>query len=130
LCVHTYLLDTHVLLWASADPSRLGPSTARLLTDESVSLAVSSISVAEIAIKRAIGRLVMSAPIAALLEPLGATALPLTLAHAEAVERLPMVHRNPFDRLLAAQAAVEQAVLVTADERLLAYPIDVLDARR
>lgn len=125
----TYLLDTHVLLWASSDPSRLGPSTTRLLTDASVALAVSSISVAEIAIKRAIGRLVMSAPIAALLEPLDATVLPLTLEHAEAVERLPMLHRDPFDRLLAAQATVERAVLVTADERLLAYPIDVLDAR-
>ena len=123
------LLDTHVVLWASADPARLGPETTAALLDEHNALVISAISVAEIAIKRSIGKLTMSLRIDDLVAPLGAGELPLTSSHAQAVERLPLLHRDPFDRLLAAQATVEDLVLVTADERLLAYPVTTLDAR-
>jgi len=127
--VNDLLIDTHVLIWANARPDRLGPGTTSLLTDPSAQLLVSAVSIAEIAIKRSIGKLTMSVAIADLLVPLGAGELPLTMAHAEALERLPMIHRDPFDRLLAAQAAHGNLTLVTADERLLAYPLTTVDAR-
>lgn len=61
--------------------------------------------------------------------PLGATWAELSLEAATAVEQLPMIHRDPFDRLIAAQALVGDSTLITADERLLAYPVATLDAR-
>ncbi|HTO00660.1 MAG TPA: type II toxin-antitoxin system VapC family toxin [Microthrixaceae bacterium] len=123
------LLDTHVLLWANATPGRLGPSTSERLISPTSHLLVSAVSVAEIAIKRSIGKLEMSISIADLFAPLDASELSLTAAHAQALEHLPLLHRDPFDRLMAAQALSEELVLVTADERLLSYPIATLDAR-
>lgn len=124
-----YLLDTHVVLWANARPERLGPVTTRIITDIANQLVVSAVSVAEIAIKRSIGKLSMTVSPNDLIRQLGAAELPLTGAQAQAVEELPLVHCDPFDRLLAAQARTEQLVLITADDRLLAYPVDTLDAR-
>lgn len=123
------LLDTHVLLWANGDPSRLGPIATAHLQDPVNRLLVSAVSVAEIAIKRSIGKLEMPMPIDDLVEALGAAWLDLTSTHAAAVERLPLLHRDPFDRLLAAQALVETVTLLTADERLLVYPVTTLDGR-
>lgn len=123
------LLDTHVLLWASAESDRLGETTATHLLDPSNRVFVSAVSAAEIAIKRTIGKLDMAVSVQALLEPIGAEELALTLVHAMATERLPHIHRDPFDRLLAAQASEEGLTLVSADDRLLEYPITSLDAR-
>ena len=123
------LLDTHVLLWATGDPRLLGHSATSTITDPSTDVYVSAASVFEIAIKRSIGKLSLEVPTAALLDSIEAIPLPITVAHAEATERLPMLHRDPFDRLLAAQAMNDQLTLLTADERLLAYPIESLDAR-
>lgn len=123
------LLDTHVLIWANSTPDRLGSTARATLTDPVNSLVVSAVSVAEIAVKRSIGKLTMPMAISDLLTALDAEELPLTAAHAAEVERLPMLHRDPFDRLLAGQAAHERLTLLTADERLLAYPLDVKDAR-
>lgn len=124
------LLDTHVLLWANAEPRRLGSQATALLLDPATDVFVSAVSAAELAIKRSLGKLHMALPVEALLDPLGAVELPLTFSHAAATERLPLLHRDPFDRLLAAQAAEEDLTLVTADERLLQYPAPVLDARK
>ncbi len=109
------LLDTHVLLWASTDPDRLGPHKRDAYEHLSHRLFVSAVSYAEIAIERAIGKLVMALAIDDLLSPLEAQPLALSAAHAAAIERLPMLHRDPFDRLLAAQAWCEEYELVTAD---------------
>lgn len=123
------LIDTHVLLWANATPERLGRNTVVELTQAGSNLFVSAVTVAEIAIKRSIGKLRMTLAISDLLAPLDARELALSMAHAEALERLPMLHRDPFDRLLAAQASCDGLTLVTADDRLLAYPVATLDAR-
>jgi len=123
------LLDTHVLLWANAAPERLGRNTVAEITQIGSNLFVSAVTVAEIAIKRSIGKLRMTLAISDLLAPLDARELALSMAHAEALERLPMLHRDPFDRLLAAQASCDGLTLVTADDRLLAYPVATLDAR-
>lgn len=123
------LLDTHVLLWASSEPDRLGGLTTSHLLDASNRVLVSAVSAAEIAIKRSIGKLDMAMPVQALMEPIGAEELALTVVHASAAERIPLIHRDPFDRLLAAQALAESLTLVSADDRVLAYPITSLDAR-
>lgn len=123
------LLDTHVLLWANSDPTQLGPTTIAHLQHPGNRLLVSAVSVAEIAIKRSIGKLEMPMSVSDLAITLGADFLDLSATQAAAIEHLPLVHRDLFDRLLAAQALVEHATLVTADERLFVYPIATLDAR-
>ncbi|MCZ7631109.1 MAG: type II toxin-antitoxin system VapC family toxin [Microthrixaceae bacterium] len=124
-----YLLDTHVLLWANAAPERLGPHATSRLLDEGSRLIVSAVAAAEIAIKRSIGRLEMSVETDALIDAIGAEALPLTIQQAGFVAGLPFLHRDPFDRLLVAQALTEGLSIVTADDQVLAYPVDTLDAR-
>jgi PIN domain nuclease of toxin-antitoxin system len=80
----------------------------------------------EIAIKRSLGKLTIADGWGATLRRLGFDPMPVTAVHAEAVERLPWHHRDPFDRLLVAQASVERRTLVSADRRLGAYGVDVL----
>lgn len=123
------LLDTHVLLWANGDPAQLGPTTTATLLDPATPIFVSAASAFEIAIKQSIGKLRTTVPIGDLLEALAASECSVTITHAEMTERLPLLHRDPFDRLLAAQAMADGLTLVTADDRLLAYPVTTLDAR-
>lgn len=116
------LLDTHVLLWALAAPSRLAKDVAAQLRDPEVEVAYSAISIAEIAIKAAQGRIDASPD--RVLEGAkrsGFRELPLTGRHAARLASLPAHHRDPFDRLLVAQALEEPARLLTADRRLAAY---------
>jgi len=117
------LLDTHVLVWAATAPERLG-SSADLLTDADVRL-VSAVSVWELAIKQRLGKLSVRPDVRTwtrrVTTELVLEHLPVTAEHAAAVEHLPDVHRDLFDRLLVAQAVAEGAVLLTADERLTAY---------
>jgi len=123
------LLDTHVWLWWQADDSRLGPRTRELLQRAS-EVRFSAASAWEIAIKVAIGKLVLppEANISDELSHSGFLALPIEIAHAEDVRRLLPLHNDPFDRLLVAQSRVEGLTLVTADRQLAAYGIPVLDA--
>ena len=87
---------------------------------------MSAASAWEIAIKRSSGKLTIADGWATALRRLDFDPMPVTAIHAEAVERLPWHHRDPFDRLLIAQALVERRVLVSADTRLAAYGVDVL----
>ena len=96
------------------------------LEDEENAVAVSAASVWEIASKRSLGTLTIADGWAPALRRLGFDPMPVTAIHAEAVERLPWHHRDPFDRLLVAQALVERLALVSADRRLAAYGVDVL----
>ncbi|MCL4845712.1 MAG: type II toxin-antitoxin system VapC family toxin [Acidobacteria bacterium] len=114
------LLDTHVLLWALAGHRRL-PAEARRLMDEH-DVVVSAASIWEVAIKAGLGKLQVD-PLAVqqALEPSGFDELPVTTAHAAAVANLPPYHRDPFDRLLVAQALAEHLVLVTTDDQLAPY---------
>ena len=123
------LLDTHVWLWWQAGDARLGVQTRRLLQRAS-EVRFSAASVWEIAIKIAIGKLTLpdDADIGAELSHSGFLGLPVEILHAEEVRRLPLLHRDPFDRLLVAQARVEGLTLVSADRQLFAYGIAVLDA--
>lgn len=101
--------------------SRVTPFAQRALEDEENEILVSAAAVWEIAVKRSLGKLAIEEGWTEALGRLGFTPLPITAIHAEAVERLPWHHRDPFDRLLVAQAMTEDLFLVTADSRLAAY---------
>jgi PIN domain nuclease of toxin-antitoxin system len=121
--VVTYLLDTHVLVWASTTPERLG-AAQQLLADADRRI-VSAVCVWELAVEQRLGKLSLGSDVRTWTRrattELALDHLPVTADHAAAVEHLPDVHRDPFDRLLVAQARAEGAVLLTADRRLTAY---------
>jgi PIN domain nuclease of toxin-antitoxin system len=117
------LLDTHIALWAVTDSVLLPPSAALLIL-EADEVWVSSASVWEIAIKHALGRGDMPVSAASAMEAFleaGYRLLDVTAPHAAAVEALPPIHRDPFDRLLVAQAQTEPLIFITADGALAGY---------
>jgi PIN domain nuclease of toxin-antitoxin system len=122
------LLDTHVLLWAAGEPDRLSAAARELLLDPQNELLFSAASLWEIAIKRTLGREDFRVEPRVLRRGLldnGYVELPITSQHAVSIDGLPPVHKDPFDRLLVAQALVEGVTLVTSDTRLLQYPAPV-----
>jgi PIN domain nuclease of toxin-antitoxin system len=112
-------------LWLLGGDERLSRRAERLLKDASNEVLLSAAVVWEVAVKRSLGKLDAPDGFADLLLDAGAAPLGVSLEHAEAVAELPWHHRDPFDRMLVAQAGLEQAVLVTADERLHAYNMRV-----
>jgi PIN domain nuclease of toxin-antitoxin system len=118
------LLDTHVWIWLLENPRRLAEPVLRQL-EAADTLALSVASLWEIAIKTELGKLSMSASPEAvraeILHEMHASELPIQAAHALGAARLPKLHKDPFDRMLVAQAQVEQLVLVTADESVRQY---------
>lgn len=120
------LLDTQVVLWWTHDSGRVSEPARDLLGDPRHDVLLSAVVAWEIAIKRALGKLtVRPALVAELLTNGGAAELAVSVAHASEVERLPMHHRDPFDRMLVAQARVEGAVLVSSDPALRDYDVPV-----
>jgi PIN domain nuclease of toxin-antitoxin system len=119
------LLDTHVVLWWTHDADRVSAPAHELLADPRHEVLLSAAVAWEIAIKRALGKLQVRAGLVSELVRDGATALPVSVAHAEAVAELPPHHRDPFDRLLVAQARAEGATLVSGDPALRAYGVPV-----
>jgi PIN domain nuclease of toxin-antitoxin system len=119
------LLDTHVLLWAAGNPDRL-PETARtLIIDENNTLFFSAASVWEIVIKSGLGRNDFSVDpnlFRRSLQDNGYLELPIMSQHVLAVSHLPDLHKDPFDRMLVAQAQSEGFLLLTADQRVALYP--------
>jgi PIN domain nuclease of toxin-antitoxin system len=124
--VRHLLLDTHVVLWAFSEPSRLSASVRDAIADPRNVVMVSSATVWEVAIKRAIGKLEAPAGFAQECTDRGFDALDITFAHAEAAAALPSIHADPFDRMLAAQAAVEGLELVSADSVFERYGLRVV----
>lgn len=123
------LLDTHAFLWATGFPHRLGDQRP-LVEDEGTEVLLSAASSWEIAIKFALGRLSLPEPPARYVpdrvRALAATPVAIEHAHALAVADLPLHHRDPFDRLLIAQARTLAVPIVTADFAFAAYDVDVL----
>lgn len=119
------LLDTHVLLWAAGDPGRLSPSAYDLLNASENEPFFSAASLWEIVIKGGLGRDDFRVDPSALRRGLldnGYAELPIESRHAVAVSGLPPIHKDPFDRILVAQAQVEGILLVTADPLVARYP--------
>ncbi len=116
------LLDTHIILWALNDDPRLS-AHHRAALDGDAALIVSAVSIWEISIKCALGKLVAPENIAEVIRAAGCQPLAITWAHADRAGRLPAHHADPFDRLLIAQAQCEDLPLVTADKAFTAYDV-------
>ncbi len=119
------LLDTHAALWWLAGEP-VGEEAERLLTDDTNRVLLSAAVVWEIAIKRSLGKLDAPSGLVETLTSAGAAPMAITLEHAATVERLPHHHRDPFARLLVAQATVEGAAIVSADKQLRSYDVPVV----
>jgi PIN domain nuclease of toxin-antitoxin system len=121
----TLLLDTHVALWAITADAKLGEDLLdRLRYDPDIYL--SPVSLWEITIKQVLGKLAGPADLAEQVRDMGFRELPVTHAHAIAAGRLPPHHRDPFDRMLVAQAVTEGLTLVSSDESIALYGVEVL----
>jgi PIN domain nuclease of toxin-antitoxin system len=122
------LLDTNALFWTLVEPQRLSSHAASEIEDESNEVFVSVVSAWEIGVKRAKGRLAMPMDLGSMLAKKRLEPLAVLLPHALAVESLPHWHHDPFDRLLIAQAQVENLVIVTSDRAMRHYPIALMRA--
>lgn len=123
------LLDTHSFIWWDSTPAKLSAVALALCRDSSNQLVLSVASLWEIQIKRQLGKLDLRLPLADIVshqqETNGLAILPIVQAHVLALDALPSHHRDPFDRLLVAQAVAEGAVLVSGDPVLRSYPADI-----
>ena len=121
----SFLLDTHILLWAAGMPERLPGDARALIEDPSSELCFSAASLWEVAIKNGLGRADFNVDPRLLRQGLrnnGYMELAITGTHAVAVDTLPPIHNDPFDRLLIAQAHAEALTLLTADAVVGQYP--------
>jgi PIN domain nuclease of toxin-antitoxin system len=127
------LLDTQVWLWLQTEPERVPDDLRSRLADTATELLLSAASSWEIAIKYSLGKLALSSPprdyVPSRMRSGAVSALPVSHAHSLHVATLPLHHRDPFDRLLIAQAQLEKLPLVTADKRIDRYDVDVVPAR-
>jgi PIN domain nuclease of toxin-antitoxin system len=123
------LLDTHTFIWWDSDPKRLSAPALAALRDPVNSIWLSVVSVWEIVIKVDLGNMTLRIPLPDIINQQlanGLQILSIGLSHVLAVEGLPTVHKDPFDRLLVAQSSIEGAELVTKDPVFNAYPVRTL----
>ena len=121
-----YLVDTHVLLWLLSTPDRIAAPVRGALADRSNALLVSAASALEISTKVRLRKLDaddLTATLGRRLEDIGAEVVPITLEHALLAGSMSWAHRDPFDRLLVAQATVEDATFVTVDAAIVGIPV-------
>jgi PIN domain nuclease of toxin-antitoxin system len=126
----SYLLDTHVFLWLAADPDKLSPAVRKTVERGSHELLLSAASGWEIALLWKLGRIELPEPpatfIPAAMQTLRITPLPIGFTTAIAAATLPLIHRDPFDRLLVAEAMRTSLTIITRDQTIPQYGIDVL----
>jgi PIN domain nuclease of toxin-antitoxin system len=126
--VSNFLVDTHVLLWALSSPDELSPGTRQALVNPENEVFVSAATAWEISIKAAIGKLHAPLDLSQQVRRLRFRPLPITFEHAMAVRDLPMIHRDPFDRMLITQANAHGLTLVTADKKITQYNVSTMEA--
>ncbi|WP_348674355.1 type II toxin-antitoxin system VapC family toxin [uncultured Abyssibacter sp.] len=119
----TYLLDTHTLLWWLADDPALPPEVRALIANPDNGVLVSAVSGWEIAVKRALEKLQAPPDIATLLDEEGFLELPIRFSDGERAGELPLIHRDPFDRMLVAQALAYDATILTKDQTIPQYGV-------
>jgi PIN domain nuclease of toxin-antitoxin system len=122
------LLDTNALVWALTAPRKLRPEAARAIEDPANDVLVSAASMYEISLKGALGKLSKSADVVAEVPRAGFGQLSITWDHGVVAGGLSLRHRDPFDRILVAQAQVEGLTIVTSDKRIAEYGVAVLPA--
>jgi len=122
------LLDTHVLLWCLGAPHRLGRETRKKIEAPETVVFVSAASAWEIEVKRALGKLKIPADLEEQLQEKRFTELPVRVRHVRELRSLPELHRDPFDRMLVAQAIAENLAIVTSDAKIKTYAARTIDA--
>ncbi len=124
------ILDTHAFIWWDSDPTRLPSDALEALQDQESLVMLSVASVWEMQIKSQLGRLTLDLPLAEIVRTQtsinGIQLLPVELEHVLALDALPQHHRDPFDRILVAQATAEDAVLVSGDSKLSRYAVQLI----
>lgn len=124
------LLDTQVLIWSLLEPDRLHPTARDAIQDGANELFLSIVTPWEIAIKKSRGRLDPPDDLDAQLAAKHISLLPISLQHTRAVESLPHHHRDPFDRMLVAQAQTDGLTILTSDRKIAEYQVAVMRASR
>jgi PIN domain nuclease of toxin-antitoxin system len=119
------LLDSNIVVWLDQKPERLPAFLVRQI-ESAPRIFLSAVTAWELGIKQSLGKLTLLRPVSDLIQYLGIIELPVTIRHGEAVRDLPLHHRDPFDRLLVAQAMAEGLVLVTSNKRLSEYGVQIL----
>lgn len=124
-----YLLDTHTFIWWDSEQEKLPATVLQLCQNQENTLMLSVASVWEMQIKHQLGKLTLQLPLTIIIEAQQDTnnlqILPIQLAHVLALESLPPHHRDPFDRLIIAQANVEGAIVLSCDSIFAQYPVNV-----
>jgi len=124
------LLDTRVLLWWLVDDPQLGPRCRELIVEGRNEVFVSAATTWEISVKMSLGKLEAPEDMDAIVEDEGFSKLPISLYHGQLAGQLPALHRDPFERMLIAQAQAEGLLLITADENIARYGLRTLDPRK
>ncbi|WP_035347921.1 type II toxin-antitoxin system VapC family toxin [Edaphobacter aggregans] len=122
----SYLLDTNMAIWLDRDIKRVSLAVLKVLQESDSRLYVSAVSFWELSIKQGLGKIDGDIRLERSLETYGMQELGISSKYTDTVRGLPMLHGDPFDRMLVAQAMVEGMVLVTGDRRLAGYPVAVL----
>jgi PIN domain nuclease of toxin-antitoxin system len=125
-----FLLDTHTLLWWLADSKQLGTRCREVISDQRNQVFVSAATTWEISIKMSLGKLEAPEDIDSVVEDEGFSKLPISLYHGQLAGRLPDLHRDPFDRMLIAQAQAEGLIFLSADETIGQYQLRVQDPQK
>ena len=125
------LLDTHVFLWWALDDDQLSTSVRSVIGDGDNRILVSAVTAYELTLKASLGRVALpetdpAAYVVGRLDPLGFDALSITAVHAARAAMLPLIHRDPWDRILVAQAQSEGLVILTADETIRRYDVETI----
>ncbi|AJF05861.1 type II toxin-antitoxin system VapC family toxin [Geoalkalibacter subterraneus] len=124
-----FLLDTHALLWWLGDLPQLGPRCREVISDRRNQVFISAATTWEISIKMSLGKLEAPQDMDSVVEDEGFSKLPISLYHGQLAGHLPTLHRDPFDRMLIAQAQAEGLILVTADENIPRYNVRTRNPR-
>ncbi len=125
------LLDTHVFLWWALDDDRLSPSARSVIGDGNNRILVSAATAYELTLKASLGRVALPGTdpesyLVGRLEPLGFDPLSISTVHAARAATLPLIHRDPWDRILVAQAQIERLVILTADATIRRYDVEAI----
>jgi PIN domain nuclease of toxin-antitoxin system len=124
------LLDTHVFIWLASDPDKLSDKAEEAILSQSNQLYVSLVSLWEMQIKSQLGKLALDVPLSALWHDQKAMnqieLIPILAEHIWELESLPHLHRDPFDRLIIAQAIKESFIIVSADTAITQYPVTTI----
>lgn len=121
-----YLLDTHIVLWWLTDPKKIASKARLIIEDKKQEIFVSSVSFWEIALKQELGRIIVPMdPIDVLIRE-GFQLLALSAKDTLSVKDLPMIHTDPFDRVLIMQSKLNDMILITRDKKIIEYPVATL----